>query len=63
MGLHGHQRFAFARRQPALCLGLGVNPDGALLEALGTLTFPVIALPDKCLLTLLILFRHNATQY
>ncbi|KPX53634.1 hypothetical protein ALP77_05068 [Pseudomonas amygdali pv. tabaci] len=60
MGLHGQQRFSFTCGQPALRLSLTMNPDRTLLESLGTLTFPVITLPDKRFLTLLLLFRHNA---
>ncbi|KAA8696065.1 hypothetical protein F4W67_10750 [Pseudomonas caricapapayae] len=62
MRLHGQQRFSFAGGQPALCLGLTMNPECTLLESLGTLTFPVITLPDKRFLTLLLLFRHNAPR-
>ncbi|MCF5165255.1 hypothetical protein CCL09_10085 [Pseudomonas congelans] len=62
MRLHGQQRLSFPGSQSPLSLGFTVNPDGTLLETLGTLTLPVITLPDKRFLTLLFLLRHNAPK-
>ncbi|TFZ36334.1 hypothetical protein EWW49_13655 [Pseudomonas syringae] len=62
MRLHGQQRLSFTSSQPALGFGFTVNPEGTLLESLGTLTLPVITLPDKRFLTLLLLLRHNAPK-